>query len=229
MVSIPIPESWNDVNLSNLWNRITQEFSDTTHYKVKTQSKDISLYVKQDDNTSSSASSIITVKVKGIVPAPPSVVATMLWDMGVRSKWEAYWVESKVLEKPKPDTQVVYWRMHSWGIADRDFVQIHTKRHDPITDTHTIGVQSVKHEKVPPREQEGFVRGHTYFSGVKISPLKQNNQINSDYSRVEYVTRTDMQGNIPSFVLSMGSMRGPASWLAQLAKQAPRYVKGEFK
>lgn len=96
-------------------------------------------------------------------------------------------------------------------VSERDLVQRRKIYYPmPNEDSYLIHFKSIEHESCP--VQKNLVRAHTYISGYYIQTIS----LNPLKSLICTVSKTDIGGSIPKFVLNTLSANAPQNWIKSL-------------
>jgi len=154
--------------------------------------------------------------IKGCFSLPgvhPDTTLRVLTDIQDRSRWDANFERTSVLEQLEGDAQIAYFALRSQlGISPRDIVEKMTifKNCPDAAGGHVIIFEGAEHQNAP--EREGYLRAATFLAGYVIREHPQSN----GSSHVMAVNHSDPRGNIPSNLIMTLAAKEPVRFYQKL-------------
>jgi hypothetical protein len=175
-----------------------------------TQTKDGITVFKKDIP----GSDVLAFKGEGVVDAPLSLIASVIFDFRRATEWVENLKESKVLRWENKSVFVEYDHVGTpFVLKDRDFVSRVTTTIDPVQHSLTIEYKSLEDSTAP---KTSFVRGEIIHATFILTPVgsgkDQKTQVLADI-------HCDPKGSIPKWVVNFFQKDWPVDTFRNLRKQ----------
>lgn len=162
-------------------------------------------------------SDVIAFRGEGVVNAPLSLVATIIFDTKRGPEWVEDLKESRVLRREDGMTFIEYDHIGTPIILkDRDFVARVTTAVDPVNRTLTIEYKSVDDPSAP---RTSYVRGNmehaTFILKAIGSGADQKTEMIGDI-------HCDPKGSVPKWIVNFFQKDWPVTTFRNLRRQAAR-------
>jgi len=151
---------------------------------------------------------------------PASVVYDVIHDPDYRLEWDNNMAEGYNIEQLDPYNDVGYYAGKSpfFIVSGRDFCNERSWWVNKDKTEYIIINHSVLHPKCP--EKKGFVRAWSHRTGyvIRVDPNDPNSTI------LYYMTRTDMKGTIPIWIVNTVMKTFAPNLIDNLKKVCPGYT-----
>lgn len=187
-------------------------------WELKTTSGSIKIY-----NRSKEGSDLKELKAEGIIEAPPHACFNVVNDEGRYKEFMPYTADSKVIRKNADGSKIVYQRLDTPFVSDRDYTMIITGkivRNEKGEVVYRKNWSSANH--LGPAAIDGVVRVKTNEGHWLFEPLDGGKR-----TRATYYLFTDPGGALPSFIINAANGKAVPGVFEAVEKQAsdPRYQK----
>jgi hypothetical protein len=184
------------------------ESEPTTDKEWKTiiESLETKIYQKKLPN-----SPLCVIKAFCIIPYPPEIIFTAIWDTEIRTHWDNLFQEFRVVSI-QDDFELLYYMIKTpIGITKRDWLQKRILIRDyPGPGCICLYFISVEDDSMPPKPK--VIRAETLISGYIIRPTIDNKSV------ITIITSNDIKGLIPSGIVNRVAAKAPLEWVKSLIK-----------
>jgi len=175
-------------------------------WEIVSEQKGIKIFLKNvEENPIKSA------KAHGIIKQSPQAIITVIEDLITYKEVDKMFQEGKVVEHFNELNEIIY-SLYSSGymlVANRDFCYFENRKKDP-DGTITISCFSVEHPDCP--EVDSVVRGHIFFSGWLLRPIKPTGtpekvlkHANETWTETVFLAQVDPKGWLPIYLINQAS------------------------
>lgn len=186
--------------------RLESEPTTNIDWKTIIESPETKIYQKKLPN-----SPLCVIKAFCIIPYPPEIIFTAIWDTEIRTHWDNLFQEFRVVSI-QDDFELLYYMIKTpIGITKRDWLQKRLFIRDyPGPGCICLYFISVEDASMPPKPK--VIRAETLISGYIIRPTLDNKSI------ITIITSNDIKGLIPSGIVNRVAAKAPLEWVKSLIK-----------